>query len=257
MTRVALLNRIVQNRGRGLAASIVGQTYSLYRMNHNTMGSVISPNSLIYPKFPMYFRGKAAKVHIENTTFDLQIFEAQCDGTKLRVGDILVENGYGSDHGIYCVGQLRPLHPNMIVRVENTSTIEKPHPDAGASEDQPTSGAVWVDQTYGGLRPGGRYELTLQGGLYSMKVQGAGTLASVPVGLQPVNRVGEGHKPILPTTFPVTKFLCYIPPLPGYAVNELDVIKAMNGDSYSVSMIYSSEPAGLHGTIAVVEKINT
>jgi hypothetical protein len=228
-------------------------------MNSNTSGSVISPISLVYSSLPMYFRDhkRASKVYIENTTFDLIVFEAMCNGLKLQVGDFLVENGYKADSGMYCVAQLRPLSQNILVRVESPSTIEKPHPDAGASEDQPPSAAVWVQGKYGGLRPPGRYELTLQGGLYSMQKQGIGTLASVPIGLQPINRVGEGHKPILPTTYPVTKFLCYFPPLPGYAINELDVIKASQADSYQVSMIYSSDSTGLQGTIASLEKINT
>ena len=258
MTRIATLNRIVQRYGRGTAARIIGQSYSVYRMNPNTSGSVISPNSLVYPTFSMYFKNhqRASKVHVENTVFDLMIFEGMCDGTKLQVGDFLVENGYESDAGVYCVGQLRPMSQNILVRVESPSTLEKPHPDAGASEDQPTSGFVYVQGKYGGVRPAGRFELTLQGGLYSMQAQGEGILASVPIGLQPINRVSDSHKPPIPMTFPRTKFLCYIPPLPGYIINELDVVKMSQADSYQVSMMYSSADCGLQGFICTLEKIN-
>ena len=253
MTYIKQLNRVVQ-QGRGVAASVLGQTYSVYRINSSTVGSVISSNSLVYPSFQMYFK-KASKTHLENTMFDLQTFEATCDGTKLRVGDILKENGYESDGGIYCVGQLRPMKTNILIRVESPSAIEKPHPDAGASEDQPNSGFVYIPDKFGGIRLAGRYELTLQGGLYSIQKQGLGTPASIPIGLQPINRVGEGHKPNLPTTVPVTKFLCYIPPTPGYAPNELDVIKGLSMESYSISMVYTSEGVGVQGTICVLTKM--
>lgn len=252
MTYLPQLNQVVQ-LGRGIASSVLGLTYSVYRLNSASTGSVVGSQSLVYPAYQMYFN-KAQKTKLENETFNLLAFAATCDGTKLRVGDILVENGYESDGGMYCVVQLRPMKQNMIIRVEMASAIERPHPAAGAAENQPTSGAVAMP-LYGGLTPANRYEVTLNNGLYNVLEQGIGAVASIPIGLQPINRVKDGHKPDLPTVIPRSHFIAYIPPTPGYMPSELDVIKGVNQDSYEIQQVYSSSPVGISGNIVIVEKL--
>ena len=239
-----------------VATDQLGQTYALYRMNTNTTGSIISGKSLLNRSFGMYFE-KASKKNIENATFDIQVFEAIANANHLKVGDILVENGPGSDNGKYCVAQVRYRKPfrTMLVRVESSSAIERPHPDTGAAENQPTSGMVYDPTKYAGIRPGGRYELTLDNGNYLMLPQGSGTLASIPVGIQPTNRISGDHKPNLPTEIPNTRFWIYVPP--GFVPQELDLVKGVNQDTYSIQMIYTSDGVGLAGTICLAGKLPT
>jgi hypothetical protein len=203
----------------------------------------------------MYFK-KAAKPDIENETFNLLVLEATCDGTKLLVGDVLVENGYQSDGGMYCVIQQRPMKANMLVRVESPSAIQEPKPVAGSEDTQPTTGVVWRTG-YGGPTVGVRYNLTLDRGMYQMLPFGQGTLASIPVGFQPLNKARDAKKDGIPTSFAHTMYTAYIPPTPGYTPGERDVIKAANAESYSIMQVYSSYPTGTVGSIAIVERMVT
>lgn len=259
MSYLPLINQVTQSIGGGVPSSILGTNYKLYRLNSNTAGSIISLNSLVSATFKMYFRDhqKASRQKIENTTFDLLVFDGVCDGTKLKVGDILVETGYESDGGIYCVAQQRPLSGNMLVRVESRSAIAEPQPGAGSDETQPTVGPVWVEGKYGGPTTPERYVLTLDHGLYEMRPFGEGTLASVPIGFQPLNRVRESKKQGIPTAYPHTMFLAYIPPTPGYIPAPLDILKSQNMDSFSIDQVYSSSGVGISGTVCIVTQMLT
>ena len=256
-TNLPIYSDLIYNLA-GIATEQLGQVYKVYRLNGNTAGAVISANSLVHPAFNFYFE-KAQKSIIENTTFDLQVFSAIGDATQLRVGDILVETGFGSDGGTYCVAQIRNRKPfrTILVRVESQSAIQEPQPDAGSDETQPMSGPVWVEGAWGGATVDARYNLTLDNGMYQMLPFGEGTLASVPIGIQPLNKVRDSHKPGIPTPYARTLYLAYIPPTPGYDPAEKDIIKAANMESYEISQIYSSTPVGLSGSIAICERMAT
>ena len=250
-------------QGLSAAAGVLGKTFSCYRLNSSSTGAIIATGSRIYSAFPLMLERTTSKLMLENTIFDLLAFAGKGDGTKLLAGDILVDNGFSGDGGAYAVAQIRYQKPYRIVliRVDNkTCSLKRPHPSAGSAEDQPTSGAIarlsnTAPNDYSGIDPQNRFALTLDAGLYQMIQQGSGTRASLPVGLQPLNKVQDGHKPILPTQLPRTKFVAYIPPTPGYIPSESDIIKAANQDTYEIKQIYSSEPVGLVGTIAIVEKL--
>jgi hypothetical protein len=250
----------------GTAAGIIGPgsgvAYNVYRVNGNTSTSIISPNSLVIPRFNMYMQRTTNKVVLENAVFDLMCFEAKCDGTKLEPGDILEEIGPNAQEGAYyCVAAIRNRLPyrTILIRVENTSSLERMKPGAGAISQQPTSGSVSVltTQGIGATTVEGRLHLTLDGGLYQMLAIGDGSLASLPVGMQPLGRIKEGTKLGLPTEYATPSFLLYVPPAPGFQVANLDIIKGSSSDTYMVQRTYYSGNVGMVGTFAYVSQTNT
>jgi len=252
--------------GLGIAAGVIGPgsgvAYRVYRRNSSATGSIVSLTCLKIKQFNCYRKRTTLKSLIENTTFDLLVFEAKCDGTKLQSGDILQEIGPHAQVGaFYCVAHVRYQLPFRVVliRVETPSSLERLHPGAGAANQQPSSGWAYtpVNDAYGGTDVASRYHLMLDNGMYQMMPLGAGTLASIPIGLQPLNRVKDGNTLGLPTPFARTSYLAYIPETYAYQVAELDIIKASMSDTYEIKQVYTSGEIGLSGTICIVEKTQT
>lgn len=239
-------------KGRGAVASALGQTYTVYRLT-NQSGSVISGQPL-FPAFPARLR-KATKVAIENTSFDLECFTATCDNEAIQKQDVLVENGYESDNGIWVFAQERPTRETIWVRAETLCFISRPYTASGSVAEQPASG-VTVQTSWGGTsKPIEKY-LILTNGLYSYSAT-ATTGASVPVGIQPLNRVRDGRIPKVPTTQYRTHHLAYVPLLPGEQLNEQDRINAANGDRYEIMEVHTTDMVGLSGNVCIVEKLAT
>jgi hypothetical protein len=256
MTQISDLDQIVQ-LGNGIAADIYGQTYDVYRITPKTSGSQIAGAPVIRA-LTMSLERTTSKRILESSLFDLISYIGTVDNRRLALGDLCVENGYESPGGAYCFAQRRPfVGESIFVRCESPSAIERPYPTAGGVEEQPTSG--WTAPAdYAAETMEGRMRLVLVNGLYEFVAASdplAITPASVPIGLAPEKRVRDGHKPALPTTLPRTFFQCYIPPLPGVQIVEHDVIKTLNADQFEVQEIFNTEPVGLVGTFALIEKI--
>lgn len=242
--------------GRGAAAATIGQSYDVRRLTTTTAGSITNEVPL-YTNFPAIIR-KAQKKQIENTTFDLQVFEATCDNTYLQLGDVLTETGYRNDSGMYTVAQMRPLRPTLIVRTEAAITITRPRPKGGRASQQPAQGAV-LAPGYLGTGKKNEWPLTLVDGLYSFEP--SGSAAVVPCGLQPLNRVRDGSKNDaagqMPTSLYREHFLAWLPLIPGDQLQELDRLNFPNADRYEIALLYTSETTGLSGHVLVVEKLST
>lgn len=251
MTRIAHIDSKIQ-RGRGKAASKLGQTYTQYRLG-STSGSITS-GTPIATNFPARI-AKASKKAIENQSFDLLVMEATCDNRTLEIGDLLVETGYGSDNGQYWVAQKRPTRETLWVRAESNCNITRPMPTAGAASQQPASGPELVDG-WAGVQKDTEQILTLQNGLYSFTSTAGATKAVIPAGLQPLNRIKDARDPDIPTALYREHFLVYLPLLPGAILNELDRISFSNmGDAYEIALMFTTEQTGLSGWILIVEKL--
>ena len=240
-SQIAKIDTAIQ-RGRGAAAQVLGQSYAQYRLTNATNNSVVS-GTPVNANFLARI-AKAKKQSIENQVFDLQVFSATCDNTTLQFGDILVESGYESDGGQYAVAQKRPTRETLLVRVERNASITRPNPLGGAFTDQPASGSAPA-RNYVGPTKSSELVLTLTNGSYSF--QPSGTFAAVPFGLQPQNRMRNGHKPDFPTQVPEVHFLGYLPYLPGVQIVENDVINSDSSDRYVVGMVYQSDDVGFQG----------
>jgi hypothetical protein len=84
----------------------------------------------------------------------------------------------------------------------------------------------------------------------------AGLMASVPFGLQPMNRIRGPHKPDFPTQVEETQFLGYLPMMPGVQIIENDIINSDSGDRYRVAQPFQSDDIGLQGYILILKKMN-
>lgn len=243
------LDQIIQV-GRGAAASVVGQTYSVYRLTDTTSNSIFSSDPVL-TEFPAKF-DKAKTADIENVTFELLVCALTCDNTNLQIGDVLKETGYKADGGQYVLAQTRPLKPSIFVRVERDVAISRPSPAGGNASQQPDSGAQ-LAPGYLGITKSGEEILTLTNGLYAFA--SSGSVASVPFGLQPQNRVRGEHKPDIPTQVPEVQFVGFLPFLPGVQILENDIISSDAQDRYVVVQVYQSDDIGLQGYIVILKKM--
>ena len=258
-TYIAQIDSAIQ-QGRGAAATILGQTYDVYRNGPQTNVSVISSGSLTIHNYPMRIR-RSQKVAIENVPFDLLVITATCDNRQLQLGDILVETGYEAQpDNRFCVAQIRPTRETIMVRVENPAAIQRPQPDGGAASQQPISngvpGTCVMAVGYGGITPFNREILTLTDGAYAFLPAGSTTpQASVPIGIQQRSRTRDRRDPGLPTRIAESEFYAYIPDCPGVEFAELDVIKATHEDNYEIRSLFTSDQSGLQGWICLLRKL--
>jgi len=242
-------------QAQGAIGAVVGQTYDVFRMTNTTSGSILNGPAL-YTGFPLS-PAKAQKKHIENTTFDLQVFVGTCDNRDLEIGDVLVETGYEAlENNIFIFAQRRPMGVSLFVRGEVKGFISRPNTGAGSSSQQTPGSGVVVDDAWGGTYKGIEEYLTLTNGVYTFQSPpDASTGATLPIGLQPLNRVRDGTIPKVPTIQYRTHHLAFVPMLNGEQLNEQDRINASSSDRYEIMEVYASADAGLDGGyILIVEK---
>lgn len=249
-TALKQINSAIQ-QGRGAAASVLGQTYNVFRLGATTTNSVVFGTPAI-SGFQARIRRTTAKVAVENAFFELLVYTALCNNAPLELQDVLVETGYQNDGGVYTFAQARPTRETLWVRTELNCAITRPTPEGGAAAQMPASGAI-LASGYGGIPKANEDILTLTDGFYGFAA--SGTPASVYCGLQPLNRVKDGNSLGTPTDLYREHFLCYIPNLPGVLLSELDRINAPTMDRYEVVLVYSSDLTGLSGNICIVEKL--
>lgn len=253
-TALKQINRAIQT-GRGAAASVLGQGYDVYRLSNQT-GSLVQGNPL-YVQFQCSLRRSNDRNAIENSAFELLVFEGLCNNMPLQLGDVLVENPayYEGTGSAYVVAQMRPRRETLLVRAEANISITYPNPGGGQAGQQPASGIVAQNPytNYGGLTKANELMLVLNNGLYSWST--SGSLAAVPAGLQPQNRVRSLHKPDFPTQVPETRFVVFLPLLNGVQILENCILNFPNGDRYLVLQPYTSSNVGLSGWILLTEKM--
>lgn len=254
-TLVEPINKIIQQVANGVPASILGQTYSVYRLSDTVSGSIFDGDPVFtgYPMEP----SKTPKKFIENDAFNLQVYIGTCDNTGLELGDALVETGYEAESGnVFVFAQRRPLFPNLFVRCEAQVSITRPQPAGGQSAQQPISGGV-AAPGYMGVSKKGEQGLILSHGLYSFSNDPNATLAAVPAGLTQLNRIRDAREPKIPVALYREHFVMYCPLLPGVQLMELDRLNFPNSDRYQIASLYTTEDTGLGGWIGICEKLGT
>jgi hypothetical protein len=249
--------------GRAAAASVIGQTYDIRRLDANTNGS-ISNNEPVLPAFPASIQ-RLPKTKAENEIFGLLAYKATCTNLVLAIGDLCTETGYGQDGGVFYVAQKRPLRETIWMRAESAINITRPQPTAGAVSQQPQPSQGWVvaeSGTWSGIAKDTEEVLTLTNGLYSFSSDPAASPAVVYAGLQPRPIVKPGTEPKLPgvgklaTTLDIETFVIYLPLLPGEEVSEYDRIAfSQIGDRYEVHLVFTTADTGLAGYIIVATKL--
>lgn len=251
-TSLAQIDSAIQ-AGRGAAASVLGQAFNVYRVTSGTSGQVVSGTPL-YANFPAILTHWKSAKDIENTIFDILAFAVGCDNSYLNTGDILVglgPEGYRDDGAMYVIADVRPLKQTIAIRCEQPATLTRPT----TSTSNLTLNATTPTQikTYSGVTKSTELTLTLTNGSYSF--QESGTAATIPFGLQPLNRLREEPPSKLPTDTKREHFLGFLPLLSGVIVEENDVISSGSaGDRYRVEQNSMNE-YGLQGQVLLLEKL--
>jgi hypothetical protein len=129
------INTAIQ-AGRGAAASVLGDLYSVYRLTNATNTAVVSGSPVI-SQFQAVLE-KASKKDMEQQIFDLQIFKATCDNRILQDQDVLV--GTGFDNATYVFCQARKMRHSLLARTEFTASITRPMPTAGSAAEHQLTG---------------------------------------------------------------------------------------------------------------------
>lgn len=276
VTRAAYIDGKVQY-GKGRAASVLGQTYNVFRNptyttnlpSPNINGSLTSSPPVI-ALYQAYVERTTSRKLIENATFGILVYEAKCDNRALVEQDVLVQSGYENDRSVFTYVQRRPVPPyaTLWVRTESTCTITRPYPLSGAAAQQPAAGPR-VTKGWGGVTKQGEQFLTLVDGMYSFV--GAADLnpvtnlpytpATVYCGLQPSNKISDTQRSspagAMPTSLYRERFDIYVPELPGVVLNELDRINGPNNDRFEIMLYHNTDGVGLNGYVTVCEKLST
>ena len=246
----------IEAYANGIAAAIDGQTYQVRRITPRTSGSVLDskPIGSVYAKITR----STSKALFENQTFDALIYEAEVDWRPLVLGDVLTEVGQKSDGASYVYAQHRITNQAFWARAEHVATISRPNAEI---VDDPAveleSGWQWSQSTPGNDDYAGRTDatdavLSLTNGVYSF---GSGTAAKVPVGITPIARVSDSTGKDFAENAARTRFIMYVPPLPGIELQRIDRIDC--GDvSYDVVMAFTNT-VGLVGSACVIEQDDT
>ena len=162
--------------GRGVAGAVVGQPFNVHRLTDTTNHGILNGQPLL-TNFPAIARKTTSKKLIENSTFDIQVFDFTVDNRPLKIGDALVTEGYHSDGGVFYYVQDRPIGQSLFIRAEANISISRPTTRAGAAIEQPESGAVAMPN-YGGTYRAGEQILTLTGGMFSFSLASGATQPS-------------------------------------------------------------------------------
>lgn len=248
-TALKQINSAIQD-GRGAAASVLGQTYDVYRLTSTTSGQIVS-GTPVYTGFPASLTHWKNAKDIENQIFDALSFKAMCNNIYLEVGDVFVGTGYGTDGAMYVVGDMRPLKQTVVVRCEQSSTVTRPTAPADTAAQNPSG--VTVVSGYNAVTKTTEQSLVLNNGSYSFST--SGIAAMVPFGLQPFNKLREYPESKLPTDTRRESFVGFLPLLPGVIIEENDVISSGSaGDRYRVEQNYIAE-FGLQGNILLLTKL--
>ncbi len=240
--------------------SEVGQPFSVYRLSDDTNVGVLSGDP-IYTNFPANIRRYTLKAAIENTTFELLAYVMNGNRLPLELQDLLVTEGYGSDGGVFCVAQMRPMAETILMAVPFNCTISAISPTAGAASQQPSSGTIaqTSDVGWSGVWKTNEKILTLVDGEYAfVPASEDPTPAQVQIGLQPNARIRDGNALGVPTEQYRAPFVIYCPNLPGIFLEEVKVrfnVGTGVSDRYEVTKAFSSNDAGLTGIICMVEKL--
>ncbi len=240
--------------GRGLAANVVGQPGSIYRMNTTVNGDYVQTASLEYTNFPVLRRVINEATSLEtHEKMGLVFYEVICNLNLLKVGDIWIQTdpfyGAGADIVTYPTAEFVGL---VLVHhaVMTKALAIQVHRYA------------YIYRMLGGTGSGGYFNTYQQQAAGFTLVNGVGSFvpngapSQIPIGLQP--RTG-GHRkamtPDIPGETPETEFTCYIPPIDGYAPLEGDIIETANGSRYVVIVPWHLE-AGVVGNSVLLRRMN-
>ena len=247
------------DKGRGKAATVLGQTFNVYRLNSYSTGSIIQPSNLVIPGFRAYVKHDSKRIEIESNVIVKAVprFSFTCDSTNIQLGDVFVERADSFRHevstpydgNIFTFAYFRPIRRYVMVSTPISGQISR----ARNNPNSVDSGQV----PWGAMSKSLEQVLILRNGYYSWEAYGGSqSPAVIPMAIQATAGKGELPEPKLrlPTDVKRQTWDIYCGLLPGYIPTESHIVTGANGDRY-----YIQTPAfnavGFVGVQAICEKL--
>jgi hypothetical protein len=241
--------------GGGIAAQLLGQYCTVYRVSSTTNVSVLQDNPINgMDIFPAEFDRTTDRKVIETATFDLVVFAGTCDPSVLQIGDILVDNATGER---YCYGQRRVLDDPLFAEVDHLATISLSYNPASAPTVAPGAPrGVRVASRFGGNTISATAPITLTAGVYAVGAVGA-TPAQIPVGVSMLDRLGNVHGDQSTSEQTLkSNYMIYIPPMPGITLRENALVTILDVPDLQFNVVdLSTSEFGFVGTVAIAQKV--
>jgi hypothetical protein len=242
---------------KGYVADLYGERYDVRRLDIQTDTAILA-NFPVINEFRSRIHRITSREIIEAAPFDLVAYEAECDKTNLRLGDLLTESA-DSPGGLgvsYYFVQAREAREVVWMRADFTMSIWRPKPEGGGAADEPQSGSVF-DEGYGGTPEISEMVLTLAGGTYSWSDAPNAIPAAVQCGMQPTSRTSPNTELGTPTDLPQDRFSAYIPPLPEVQLRVGDRLTTndLNVNRYEIQHVFLT-PIGFAGYVCVCTNAN-
>ena len=240
--------------GRGLAANVVGQPGSIFRVTPTSTGNYVQTANQVYANFPALRRAVTGGPAFENHgLMDLVMFDVVCNLTDLQVGDVWVQTdpyyGVGADLVTYAtnefVGWVLVHHSVMnkaiAAQVQRYAMIYR----AVSGVDSSGYATAFQQETMA---------LQIVNGVATFSNNYSGSL--IPIGMNP--RTGGLKAPMRPTVHSLPEepsYSVYVPPINGYAPVEGDIFQLGGGARYVVEASWHLD-SGMVGNTAIVKKTN-
>jgi hypothetical protein len=245
----------VFQQNQGLIASINGEYTTVYRNATNVNRSLLDSDP-IFTVFPALLTRTTTRTQIENSMFELLMFQGICDSRYLQYGDLVVDNASGE---MYVYGNRRPRTAAMFVRVETLVTIGMPFNPGSAARTGRAPGGNFVPN-YGFARNDISRPLTLTNGTYAIGAPGD-PAAQLLVGVQIKNQIGSPHDPGIPNAILKSNFALYVPPLTAANGTDLTppmrenmIVSVVGSDTQYVVLSCATNMQGFVGTVCIVQK---
>ncbi len=240
--------------GRGLAANVVGQPGTLYRLTSASNGDVLSSANAVYNNFPLLRRVVSSADSVESRGVEeALLFELVCDLNLVTVGDIWIQTdpryGVGAEIAAYSTNEFIGIAVAMHAVMRKAIGIQL-HRTAS------------VYRMMRGVDLNGYAQAFQQQASSLQIVNGSavfvssGVPAAIPIGMAP--RTGGFEGPIHPKieSLPeAPQYHIYVPPIGGYAPIEGDILQLVGGARFSVMSSWHMD-VGLLGNMVIARKVN-
>jgi hypothetical protein len=264
MPKADQIQRII-DRGRGVAAKVLGVPYAVYRLGTSTAArNFIDPNNLIHSGYPVYYVQKPAsgfRGSFEGTNLKVPLFDIIADMIPFQTGDVFISTdspypqGFGAgatrvafptlEIDGWCFAFHGPIKKSIGARLDRLAYV---YQQATAPD---LNGYLSADTTT-------QLPLIMKGGAVKIGVPlgsvGYQPPTLIPIGMASSERWrGDLYKAPIPTTTSDIVYFAYVPPLQGFTFREGDRLVLQDGSRYVVKNPYE-QMVGFVGSQLVLSR---
>lgn len=246
------------NEVSGVGATLVGKPYQVYRITSASNGNFIQPANLVFPNFFLE-RDKDDSSDPGRETLGNGVFwyKLLADLTLCQVGDVFIQNDpfFGVGHTIAPFGteqfvglglaEYDALKLPIAGRLDRNIQVYRP-PLA------PNSDLYW-DTT----RTSGSALVCVAGQFILIPAIETPTASLIPAGMQ-MDKKARGNIIVdTPDVPPITRWSCYVPPLPGFTFRQGDEIVSQEGRRFKVENEYEQSTGVSGSQLVLTEYVST